>query len=144
MKAIALITTACFSGCSFFAVRGPGDNFESMQNCTESYEIPTSELIGAGLFTAGSVGLFIAGATGGSGCDDGDNEGHGYGFDFCIDTSTLATVGCVLLAIPTLITLFSSLSGIEKVSKCRRAREQWREQNRTSQLIDKVIHSSSF
>ena len=47
MKMIALITTVCFSGCSFVAVRGPGDTFREIQECTENTVAPAFDAVGA-------------------------------------------------------------------------------------------------
>lgn len=140
IKTIALMLTVWITACSSFGVRGPGSTFEEIQNCTDSYYVPIRDSVAAGLFTAGSVGLLVAGANG-SGCGSENVDDHGYGFNACIDTNTLAVVGGVLLAIPAFVTALSSIRSFEKVTKCRRANEQWREQNRTSQLINHAIHS---
>ena len=133
MKTIALISAICFSGCSFFAVRGPGAmNSDEKPVCTESTPTVGLDLFGAVFSTAASV-AFLSGHV-----ELTDPNGrHG-------DWSDIATGIGLVLAIPAMLYAVSGFLGYQKVNECIEANEQWREQNRTSRLIDQAIHSSSF
>lgn len=125
MKAIALVTMICFSGCSFFVVRGPGVyTTTDFQKCTEVSGVPVLDAFGAVALAGSSIGQFVDSSTG--------EEG---GLAFYLGA------GLALYAIAYTI---SSAMGFYRMSKCRSSKQQWRKQDRTSRLIDQAIHSSSY